>query len=208
MFAQSCYPPIPVTYYKPLNEGKRVGHPDTIMPNDRLLFNIHNGVIARTNIWAHYTGDISLSVIFVVPKEQTVRLASDKIEIHSPELSSPVTGRVKSIKEMEGRKSDTEYLDMAKVKTSDGRIEVPPLGPYDELYGYKVNKPSFYLLSIEYANKIQVAEEHPLFKYPNSIIVTEDHPQNVTVFLPDIYINDELHKIEPLKFKLTRGVGF
>ena len=219
IFAQSCGPslgiPVPTDYYKPLNEGKRIGDPGISGANYILLLDIYNGVIARTGL--DFTYDmptplsrgymelpagftdttysqsdpqnfLSVSVVMIVPREQTVRLASDKVEIHSPELDSPITGRVKSIKEMKGYRTETEYLYMATLKTSDGWTEVPPLGTYDELYGYKVKDPSFYLLVIEFINK------NPVPKEP---------PENVTVFLPEMYINDELHKIEPLRFKST-----
>jgi len=219
IFAQSCVTGfgilVPTDYYKPLNEGKRIGGPAVSGANYILLLDIYNGVIARTGLYftpdmptplsrgyleppAGYSDTklskfdpqnfLSVSVVIIVPRELTVRLASDKVEIYSPELDSPITGRVKSIKEMKGQRTETEYLGMATLKTNDVWTEVPPLGTYDELYGYKVKEPSFYLLVIEYINKNPVPEKPP---------------ENVTVFLPELYINDELHKIEPLRFKST-----
>lgn len=73
------------------------------------------------------------------------------------------------------------------------RMEAPPLGPFEELYGYKIKDPSYYRLNFEFINN-----------NPD----TDETPQYVTVFLPDIHINDELHEIEPLKFESTWTVIF
>jgi hypothetical protein len=197
IFAQSCVlGPLPVRYYKPLNEGKRIGDAGIKGADYILLLDIDNGVIARTGLYSTSVPQnfLLVSVVMIVPREQSVRLASDKVEVHSPELDSPITGRVTSIKEMEGHRYDYyEYEGLVTLESSYSRLEVPPLGPYDELYGYKVKGPSFYLLIIEFINKNPVPEEPP---------------ENVTVFLPEMYINDELHKIEPLRFKSTWTVIF
>ncbi len=191
MFAVSCVIPFPVRYYEPLNEGEKIADPSVIGLEYILLFVIHNNIIARTNLYFKDATDDEniLKVVMIVPKEQTVRLASNKVEIHSPELSSPVTARVKSIHELKGSKTESFNIWRATtVKGKYGRTEAPPLGPSEELYGYKIKKPSFYWLNFEFINNNQD---------------THETPQDVTVFLPEIYINDELHKIEPLRFKST-----
>ena len=82
-----------------------------------------------------------------------------------------------------------EYVyNVITVKTEDGWTKVPTLGPNDQLYGYKVENPSFYRLNFIFTNDNKDKD------------VT---PEIVTVILPEIVIDGELHKIEPIRFEST-----
>jgi len=195
LIATSCYIPIPIHFYEPTSEGKEIhSQYATIGSSETLILDISNEVKSMIRVYE----TLGLYIGIIVPEGNTVKLASDIFEIHSPELSTPAIARVISIQKMKGSISEYNRRHLKFIKVDNKKVLAPRLEPTEELIGHSERctlcfhkDHAYYIFRLEY-------------KAP--VLNLEEPPKNISVHYPDFYINGELVSIKPINFKWSLGV--